>query len=170
MTAVMRFKNLSWRFNPHTVKVSSEMDVAESHIPFGNNTTESFGRNARIVTGEGYLCGEDCFSQHRELWKLYKEENSGILSLPEFLVMKAYFSSLQIIGEPSDNLIRYIFTFTEVVEDKDFLIHTTHTVLKNESLWDISYRYNISVEELLSFNSHLRHPYDTEEGQVIKLC
>lgn len=170
MTAVMRFRNLTWRFNPHTVKISSKTDTSENHIPFGNNITESFGRNVRTVTGEGYLCGEDCFSQYRDLWKLYKENVSGILSLPEFLVMKAYFSSIEIIGEPSDNLIRYIFTFTEVIEDKSDPLDTSCVALKNQSLWDISYIYNISVEELLALNTNLKHPFDLAEGQVIKLC
>ena len=171
MTATMRFRNLSWRFNPHTVKITSKKDIVENHIPLGDNVVQSFGRSSRVITGEGCLYGADCFSQYRDLWKLYRENKIGVLSLPEFLVVNAHFTSLQIIGEPTDNLIKYIFTFTEIIErDREKSPVTEHTADGKENLWDIGYKYNISVEELLSLNTTIKHPFAIEKGFKVKLC
>lgn len=171
MTSPMRFRNFSWKFNPHSIKISSKKDIAEEHMPYGDNILQSIGRNCAVITGEGSFFGKDCFEQYRKLWSLYRENKDGILSIPEFMVMKAHFSSLTIIGDPTDNLISYKFTFIEVMNsEREHLVFSIYQAKENESLWDVSYKFNISVEELLRLNPKIRHPFDVTTGDEVRLC
>ena len=115
----MSFKNHFWTYNPSTVKLLSDREIVEQKIPLGNNLIQNFGRNSRVITGEGYLFGENCFSQYDSLWKVHKEETSGLLTIPKFSVMNSYFTSLEIVGEPKENLISYKFTFVEDMSGVD---------------------------------------------------
>ena len=141
--AKMSFKNHFWTYNPSTVKLLSDREIVEQKIPLGNNLIQNFGRNSRVITGEGYLFGEDCFSQYDSLWKVHKEETSGLLTIPKFSVMNSYFTSLEIVGEPKENLISYKFTFVEDMSgvDKTYLPSFCYAE-SDESLWNISNKYN----------------------------
>lgn len=167
----MSYKNQFWKYNPSTVKLLSSREVVEQKIPLANNILQNFGRNARVVTGEGYFFGEDCFLQYDNLWSLHKEEKSGLLTIPKFVVMNCYFLNLEIIGEPKENLIQYKFTFLEDMESNvsEFL-PSFYIVQKGDSLWDISNKYNISVAELLSLNLWIKHPFSLAEGDKVILC
>ena len=94
-----------------------------------------------------------------------------ILSIPEFTVMNAYFTSFSVIGEATDNLIRYSFTFTEVMDTtREKSPKTVHIASDGESLWDIAYKYDITVEKLLELNPELKHPFDVTEGLEVSIC
>lgn len=169
--AKMSYKNQFWKYNPSTVKLLSSREIVEQKIPLASNILQNFGRNSRIVTGEGYLFGEDCFLQYDSLWELHKEETSGLLTIPKFSVMNCYFTRLEIIGEPKENLIKYKFTFLEDMDCyKSKFVPSFHIAEKGQSLWDISNKYNISVEELLSLNLWIKHPFSLSEGDKVILC
>lgn len=171
MTSPMRFKNLTWNYNPHSIKITSKKSMFQGKIPDGDNILKSYGRDCIVIIGEGCFYGENAFDKYRELWKLFKENKAGILSVPEFVVVKAYFSSLEIIGEATDNLINYKFTFIEDINsDREKYKVTRHIAKDGESLWDVSYNYDISVEELLSLNPTLKHPFDLLPEFEVKLC
>lgn len=169
--AKMSYKNQFWKYNPSTVKLLSTREIVEQKIPMSGNVIQNFGRNARVVTGEGYFFGEDCFLQYDNLWGLHKEETSGLLTIPKFAVMNCYFLNLEIIGEPKENLIKYKFTFLEDMDGcESRFVPSFHIVEKGESLWNISNKYNISVEELLSRNLWLKNPFSLVVGDKVILC
>ena len=169
--AKMSFKNHFWTYNPSTVKLLSNREIVEQKIPMGNNLIQNFGRNSRVVTGEGYLFGEDCFSQYDSLWKVHKEETSGLLTIPKFSVMNSYFTSLEIVGEPKENLISYKFTFVEDMSgiDKTYLPSFCYAE-SGESLWNISNKYNVDIERLMLLNNQLKNPFDLKVGDKVALC
>ena len=167
----MRFKSHTWNYNPEKIKILSQKEVVESIVPLSDNITQSLGRNARVVTGEGCIYGENCFEEFYSMWDVFRDNTPGVLSLPEFAVMNACFTSLSIIGEATDSLIKYNFTFTEVMDtSRDKSPETVHIALEGESLWDIGYQYNISVEQLLELNTELKHPFDVSVGQEVSIC
>jgi hypothetical protein len=170
----MRFNGHSWKYNPHTIKILSEKEIVENKIPYSSNVIQNFGRMARVIKGEGCLYGSDCFSQFDALWKIFRENKSGVLSIPEFAVMNGEFYSLEITGEPTDKMISYSFTFIEVMdkdrESREKSPATIHNTLQGQSLWTIANIYNLDVEALLSLNPQIKHPFDIEEGDKVKLC
>lgn len=167
----MRFKSHTWNYNPEKIKILSQKEVVESIVPLDDNITESLGRNARVVTGEGCVFGENCFEEYYSIWDVFRDNTPGVLSIPEFAVMNAYFTSLSVIGEATDNLIRYSFTFTEVMDTtREKSPKTVHIASDGESLWDIAYKYDITVEMLLELNPELKHPFDVTEGLEVSIC
>lgn len=167
----MSFKSHIWTYNPSKVKFLSRKEIVEQKIPMGKNILQNFGRNSRVISGEGYLFGEDCFSQYDALWKVHKEETSGLLTIPKFSVMYGYFTNLEIVGEPTENLISYKFTFVEDMESIDNEYSPSFCYVNSgESLWDISRKYNISVEKLLGLNLWVKNPFSLSEGDKVFLC
>ena len=68
-------------------------------------------------------------------------------------------------------MIQYAFTFTEVIDtSKEKSPRTVHIALEDESLWDIGYKYDISVEKLLELNPEIKHPFDVSEGMEVSIC
>lgn len=167
----MRFKSHTWNYNPEKIKILSQKEVVESIVPLDDNITESLGRNARMVTGEGCVFGENCFEEYYSIWGVFRDNTPGVLSIPEFAVMNAYFTSLSVIGEATDNLIRYSFSFTEVMDTtREKSPKTVHIAGDGESLWDIAYKYDITVEKLLELNPEIKHPFDVDEGLEVSIC
>lgn len=167
----MKFKDLIWNYNPEKIKILSEKEIVESKIPMSYSDIQNFGRMARVIKGEGSLFGSDCFSQFDKLWQVYREDTAGMLSIPEFAVMQAMFTSLYIVGEPTDSLITYSFTFTEIMgEEQEESFLTSHTVIEGESLWDVSNRYNIPIDELVALNPSVQNPFMLKKGDEVVLC
>ena len=167
----MKFKDLIWNYNPEKIKILSEKEIVENKIPMSYSDIQNFGRMARVIKGEGSLFGSDCFSQFDRMWQVYRENTAGLLSIPEFAVMQAMFTSLHIVGESADNLITYSFTFTEVMgEEQENSLITNHTVTAEENLWDISNRYNIPIDELIALNPSVQNPFMLKQDDEVILC
>ncbi|MBQ9674122.1 MAG: LysM peptidoglycan-binding domain-containing protein [Ruminococcus sp.] len=167
----MRFKGVTWQYNPHTINISCQKNMVENKIHLNDSILQNFGRNARVISGEGCMYGEDCFTRMAKLWKLYRSNESGLLMIPEFTAVRAMFSSLKIIGEPTDKLIKYSFSFTEIMETvREQILPDIHIVRFGENLWDISFNYSICVETLLKLNPNIRHPFSLSEGDEVRLC
>lgn len=167
----MRFKGNIWQYNPQTIRLLSHKEIVENKIPYSDSILHNFGRIARIVKGEGCIYGDDCFARFDSMWKLYLKNTSGVLSVPEFVTMKAVFSSLEIVGEATDKLIGYTFTFIEDMDtENEIPVVETHRAIKGQSLWDVGNIYEIAVENLLKLNPDIKHPFDIKEGDEIRLC
>lgn len=169
--APMRFCGYTWKYNPHTIKILSKKEIKENKIPFSDSVIQNFGRIARVIKGEGCIFGSDCFARYDELWRIYSSNKRGILSVPDFAVMEAEFVSLEIIGEPTDKLIKYSFVFTEIMNTKrNRFIHTEHITKSAENFFTIANLYDISVDRLMTLNPEHKNPFDIYEGDVIMLC
>ena len=167
----IRYKGYSFRHNPEHLKVTSENSIRQQIIPKGKNVIQDIGAKARVVTGTGKLFGEDCLKQYNRLVNLQKQDDSGVLSLPDTLPFYAYFKKIELVCEPTEKLVTYSFEFvedmtkSEVAENKVY-----HYVRDNESLWDISYMYDIPIENLVSLNPQVKWIDELEKGEKIRIC
>ncbi len=169
----MSYKGFIFPVNPSVIKIRHSSRLVEDTIPFDADLVRDFGRRACEISGEGELIGSDCAEQFKRLREVFLEGGSGLLLLPVLEPFYAFFENLELIEEPSDELIRYGFVFFEDTSAKHFenSPKQSHIAADEETLWDISYKYNVPVEVLLDNNPDIMRP-DTvlNSGEVILLC
>ena len=146
----MRFMGYEWHHNPREITFECEKSVTERLVPYDVSQIQQTGRKNMVIKGTGELYGEDCM-EHTE---------------PVFAV----FESVKILGAPKENVLTYGFVFREVMEEKESGKNTFHTARDGENLWDISYKYNIVIDELVRLNPQIKRPDIVDEGEVIRLC
>lgn len=166
----MRFKGFTFWCNPFSIEVLSEVSTADYTLPYSGQEYEDLGKKCRVIKGKGEIRGTDCLEKYAELYALLSKPGKGVLSLPNMKPMEALFTSLSALADVSPDKISYSFTFTEVnsKEKKPFL--KTHTVKSGETLFDIAYKYDVSVESLVELNPNIRRPDELLEGWEIKVC
>lgn len=167
----MRFKGYTMHHNPESLKITEAKDVKEFVTPYTTNSIQDLGRKARVVTGEGVLYGNKFLTEYKELVKLYSLSGSGALSLPGFSPFMADFTSLSVTSQPQDNYLKYRFTFVEDIEAGFNINDTSKNIYEpdNETLWDISYKLNLPIENLLILNPKIKRPdIALTENVVIK--
>ena len=172
MYSTMQYKDYVWTNNPKTINISSERDIKESIIPYCGNEFQDYGRKKRIVNGSGEFFGSDCLDQYNALFNVFKSGTLGYLSLPNVSPFLATFKSLKIEGKPKPNVLSYSFEFWEYIKKENIDIKTFnkfHEVLENETLWDISYLYDIEIEKLLTLNKNIKNPNDLTVGERVYL-
>lgn len=168
----MSYKGYSFKTNPSVIRIKHRTRVTKSSVPFQAESTVSFGRKACEISGEGVIVGYDCEKQFAEIRRLFLSGGSGLLLLPGIEPFYAFFESLELLDEPSDSLIKYSFSFCEDTSVKHFEVQMPKscTAEDGETLWDISYKNNITVEELLDKNPNIMRPdLPLSAGEVIKL-
>ena len=160
----MRFKGVEWRHNPREITFALDKTVHELPSPFGKAIVQNAGRKNRIIKGEGELFGEDCTEQFRALAELFKSGGSGILAIPKLGSLHAVFESLTLKGYPKNDVLTYGFVFREVMERERADKPDSHTAADGETLWDISYLYNIEIDRLVALNPDIRRPDEPLDG------
>lgn len=168
----MSYKGYIFETNPSVIRIKHRTRITKNSVPFQAENTISFGRKACEISGEGEIIGYDCEKQFAEIRKLFLSGGSGLLLLPGIEPFYAFFESLELLDEPSDSLIRYSFSFCEDTSAKHFEVQTpkSYTARNGETLWDISYKNNIAVEELLDKNPDIMRPdLPLSIGEVIIL-
>ena len=123
-----------------------------------------------VIKGTGELYGEDCMEQFERLFELFRRGGAGVLAIENTEPVFAVFESVKILGAPKENVLTYGFVFREVMEEKESGKNTFHTARGGENLWDISYKYNIVIDELVRLNPQIKRPDIVDEGEVIRLC
>ena len=167
----IRFKGYEWEHNPETLKVVNDNNIREQDLPLGSSISRYYSAKCRKVSGKGKLVGNECLVKFNELVKLQGQSESGILTLPSTKPFYAYFKKLELLCEPSPNVITYSFEFIEDCEKN----HTDkepyfHTVMGDETLWDISYKYGVNIETLVSLNPEIKRVDELSEGLKVKIC
>lgn len=167
----MQYKNYIWTHNPKNIEILSNRDVKENTLPYFGSVFQDYGRKKRIVKGIGEFFGSDCLSQYDTLFSLFKEGGEGFLFLPQIPPFLAIFKSLSLVGETTPNVVRYSFEFWECTDQKakNTSLFNYHTVSENETLWDISYLYNVKIENLLNLNKNIKNPNDLAVGEKVRL-
>ncbi len=170
-TAKIRYKGYEWEHNPETLNVEKEDNVNEQDLPCENSIARHYSSKCRKVSGKGKLVGEDCLRKFNELVKLQSEAKSGILSLPNIKPFYAYFKKIELICEPSPQVITYRFEFVEDSERNSFVKENYyHTVSDGETLWDISYKYKVDIQTLVDLNPEVKRLDELSEGSRVKVC
>lgn len=170
--SMMRFKGYSLEHNPETLKISSDKNIARQSVIQGKSVVRETGANGRVITGEGKIYGENCIYKFLKLFKLKEEGGSGILSIPDTKPFYAFFSSLEFAADPTPELITYKFVFREDCSKPDTLLSVEkyYVTDSGEDLWDVSYRFKIPAETLLSLNPDIKRADEIAEGTRLKIC
>lgn len=165
----MRFKGFSWHHNPREITFECGRKVNEHKSPYGKAYIQDTGRKNMVVKGVGELYGTDCMEQFDRLLQLFKSGGQGVLAIPKLTPIYAVFESIKIMGEPKPDVLTYSFVFREVMERKTDVKPFSY-IAKNETLWDISHKFDVSIDELVALNIHIKRPDIVLDGSVIKLC
>nr|DAU20899.1 MAG TPA: LysM [Caudoviricetes sp.] len=166
----MRYKGVEWHHNPREITFECDKKLNELKSPYGQSYIQNIGRKNMKISGTGELYGGDCLQQFDSLLKLFKQGGGGVLSLPKLSPIYAEFESLKIIGEPKPDALTYSFVFREVMDKKHSCKKIVCITKEGENLWDISYRYGIDIDSLVTLNPHIKRPDIVEDGSVIRLC
>ena len=164
----MRFDGVVWHHNPRLIRFVSEENVRVLAGVQPPEVVQQSGRKNVAIEGEGELYGADCLEQFDRLLSLFRRGREGTLSLPGFKPVMAVFESLTLLAQPSPDVLTYRFRFREVrgqATDKPQSV-----VTQGETLWDISYRFDLPIDALVRLNPQVKRPDVVAEGTVIALC
>ena len=168
--APMRFKGVEWHHNPREITFSCEKEINELHAPYGRSYVQNTGRRNMLIKGEGELFGDDCMEQFERLYALFQEGGSGVLAIPKLGAVYAVFEELKLKGVPKPDGLTYSFTFREVMERVPAEVQTAYTAAQGETLWDVSYRFDIVIDRLVALNPWVRRPDEDVGGREVALC
>lgn len=171
ISASMRYKNFTWHHNPKTLKIKNSKRTVSLSYPYCYRSTEEMFRENTVIEGEGELFGEDCIEQFNSLCRLYSSKNKGILSIGGIPSFEAYFTRLELLCEPKNNILTYSFQFSECSskEKRDTQINY-YIAEKGDTLWDVSYKCNVPIETLAKLNLKYKRPDSVQEGDRVIIC
>lgn len=166
----MRFKGVQWHHNPREISFECDKTINELKSPYGNSYIQNTGRKNMKVKGTGELYGLDCLEQFDRLLGLFKQGGQGVLAIPHITPIFAVFESIKLVGTPKSDVLTYSFVFREVMESKRGQNPVSYVTRNGENLWDISYKYGISIDALVSLNPEIKRPDIVADGSVVRLC
>ena len=170
--STMQYKDYVWAHNPKSINILSSRDIKEALIPYCGNEFQDYGMEKRIVKGIGEFYGENCLEQYKVLVDLFNKKGTGYLSLPNVPPFLAIFKSLRLEGSAKPNILSYSFEFWECLKketENKSLLTNFHVVTQGQNLWDISFLYDIKVEDLLAINKNIKNPNNLILGEKVYL-
>lgn len=168
--ALMRFKNFTFWCNPQSIEITSEKTTAGYTVLAGGQHYEYMGEKCRVIKGKGVLKGKDCLEQYAKLYALYVSGGKGVLSLPVAKPFEALFTKFTVLADSTPDKISYSFQFAEVSSKNIALSENVHKVKAGETLFDIAYKYGVTVDSLVRLNPHIRRPDELNVYEEIKVC
>lgn len=167
----MSYKDFVFPVNPSLIRILHTRKINQHKIPFGSNVVSDMGKNCRVISGEGEFYGKNCIETFSELRRIFESGGGGMLYIPGEKSMYAFFASLDAVVEDIEDVIRYSFEFIESFEKESDKKILTCIADGKDTLWDIAFKYNKTVENLMELNPSVRRP-DTvvERGKKVILC
>ena len=183
----MRFKNFVWPHNPRVYSITYERKIAVHKIPFGRHYLQSLGQTRRVMKGEGEFVGEGAYDKFKELATVFYEETPGTLVHPVWVTTTAWFAGLELRQEPRRDYVAYSFEFWEVISDGTTELTTVavgghgtaaggeaaqkewYTVVKGDTLWELSQRYGVPLDQIIDLNPDIRNPNLIYVGQRVRI-
>ena len=167
----MRFKDFVWPINPAEISFSTRSNVKELGLLYGGCVLQSLGRRPKIINGRGTFTGENAFLWFSELERLLEQRTSGVLLISGIAPCNAMLSKLNMLGQPSENTIRYEFTFIEDIgEIEDNSTESCYIVISNgQNLWHVSNMHSVAIEELMRLNPFIPSPWEVAQGDVVRI-
>ena len=186
----MRYKDYIWPHNPATYSITFERQVALHKVPFGRYCMQDLGMGCRVMRGQGEFSGEGAYDEFKKLATVFYADGPGLLIHPLWQSSNAYFTALKLEQEPLPDYVRYSFEFRERYDGySDSLTSlgpangnasqnteqtlqtaaqkTTCTVVSGDTLWGISRRYNVALEDLLRANPGIKNPNLIHVGEEV---
>ena len=189
----MRFKNFVWPHNPRVYSITFERKIAVHKIPFGEHYLQSLGQTRRVLKGEGEFVGKGAYDTFKALASVFYEETPGVLVHPVWMTTTAWFVGLELRQEPRRDYVAYSFEFWEVVLDSTTGLTSAaansggtvagggaaggsaagqgewYTVAKGDTLWGLSQRYGVALDQIISLNPDIRNPNLIYVGQRVRI-
>ena len=186
----MRFKNFVWPHNPRVYSITYERKLAVHKIPFGRHYLQSLGQTRRVLKGEGEFVGEGAYDTFKALASIFYEETPGTLVHPVWMTTTAWFAGLELRQEPRRDYVAYSFEFWEVLSNNSTTGLASvevnsgetaadsgtaaaqgewHTVVKGDTLWELSKRYGVPLSQIISLNPDIRNPNLIYVGQRVRI-
>lgn len=188
--APMRFKGFVWPHNPRVYSITFERKLATHKIPFGLHYLQSLGQTRRVLRGEGEFVGERAYDTFKELATVFYEETPGVLVHPVWMTATAWFAGLELRQAPRRDYVAYRFEFWEVEggagktklstraaafgETGEEAVAETgeaqwHTVVRGDTLWELSRRYGVALSRIVELNPSIRNPNLIYPGQKVRI-
>ena len=190
--APMRFKNFVWPHNPKVYSITFERKLATHKIPFGLHYLQSLGQTRRVLRGEGEFVGGKAYDTFKQLANVFYEETPGVLVHPVWMTTTAWFAGLELRQAPRRDYVAYSFEFWEVEGGAGQTKLTTravaasggtseeagaeeaargqyHTVVRGDTLWELSKRYGVALNRIVELNPSIRNPNLIYPGQKVRI-
>ncbi|MEG1633337.1 MAG: LysM peptidoglycan-binding domain-containing protein [Oscillospiraceae bacterium] len=181
----MRYKNYVWPHNPRVYEISFRREVVAHKVPFGMYALQSLGRENRVLRGEGEFCGPGAYAEFKRLATVFCEDSPGILTHPVWQSGRAYFVSLSLRQEPTENFVAYSFEFWECFDGSaDGLTRIDrapaaatrrgadaavwHIVAAGDTLWDLAAKNGMTLKALIALNPQVKNPNLIRAGDKIR--
>lgn len=169
--STMRYKGYKWQHNPASLTVTTKGEIKEQRLLQKQSIVNDLGSNARVIKGTGQLVGKDCITQYCQLLRLQSKGGSGVLSLPDTLPFYAFFKSIELSCDPTPEVVTYNFEFVEDLSSEPIKSQSVYCTVENgETLWDISYKYDISIEKLVELNPQISRVDELALGEQVRIC
>lgn len=163
----MKYKDFLWPVNPVKLEVKQQKAVKETTIPFLGVNSKSICMVGKKISGKGYFTGKNAWETYLNLKAVFEKEGAGSLHLPGYLPFNAIMDSLVFIGEPGENIIEYSFSFIEQNIAKLGKTRCDEFALEDESLWDYAFKSNVSIDEMVKANPHIRDISKLKKGERV---
>ena len=112
-----RYKGVEFPLNPKSLTVRRERRLIRFSSPLAGNVIQDLGLAPAAISGEGELYGSHAAEDCRRLTGLLSGGGPGLLQLPGYPPLYAYFSSFSSTQAAGLPLIRYQFTFLEAGQE-----------------------------------------------------
>lgn len=167
----MRFNGYTWHHNPKKLEISNGKKVVSLDVPYAQDILQNFGEKPVRIKGSGELYGEDCLQQYERLLEVYQKQQSAILCLPQLAPIYAYFESLTVNAQTMPDVLTYNFVFLQTKQKpQPEKFERVVKAQENETLWDIAYKYSVSIEDLVKLNPQIMFINDLSQGELVRLC
>lgn len=186
--ASMRFKDYVWPHNPKTYEISYQREVAAHRIPFGNYILQQMGRQHRVLKGTGEFAGDGAYQEFKKLATVFYDTAPGVLVHPLWDMAKAYFVSLRLTQEPTEDYVAYSFEFweccdlykssLELISRGEKQTGTAENAANSEKwyvaeagdcLWSIANSNGMELSELLALNPQIKNPNLLYVGDSVRV-
>lgn len=187
--APMRYKNFVWPHNPKVYSITYERKMAVHKIPFGRHYLQSLGQTRRVLRGEGEFVGDGAYAKFSQLASVFYEETAGTLIHPVWVTTTAWFVGLTLEQEPRQDYVKYSFEFWEVIGGEQTALtvkavqtagtssgssgggsqQVWHTVVKGDTLWALSKKYQVTLDQIIRLNPNIKNPNLIYVGQKVRI-
>ena len=184
----MRYKSYTWPHNPRVYSIDYRRTMAVHKNPFQGYQLQDLGTSYRVMEGEGEFVGAGAYTEFQRLASVFYSKGPGLLVHPLWQAANTYFVALRLEQAPRPDYVRYSFQFWEENSQYGGLAAQTagpvrsgetgaggrsqpvyHTVARGETLWALSSRYGVKLEELTALNPQIKNPNLIQAGQEVRI-
>ncbi len=168
--AKMKFGDFEWPRNPLSIKVTNEYSHTGAVVYGKGKKIGDAIREFVVYSGKGEFAGADCLEQYKRLQREFDLGKEQLLTLPGAHPVFACFSSLQVEGEVTPDLLTYSFKFVREANEENEAKSSEYTTCDGETLFDIAHKTGVSVQKLVELNPQIKRPDEIANGERVRLC